>query len=233
MTKYEQIINDIKNKITRREYTENQVLPSEKEMCEYYSVSRITVRKAVNDLVNEGILYRVGRKGCFVKESANTKLSHVYSFTDAILNQGKIPTKRQLSFSKEKAGVTYAKLLGITEDESVYVIKSLYFANNQPYCINTSVLPESLFPKLEYFNFNDRSLYDVLKHFYHLHIVRKTQYITAIKGTEDIDTLLEIKNSNVPLLRVKATTFCIIDGVEKAFEYYDAYLTDILYYYVE
>lgn len=56
LSKYEMIKQDIQHKIEQLELKPNQILPSESELCEQYQVSRITVRKAIDDLVHEGLL---------------------------------------------------------------------------------------------------------------------------------------------------------------------------------
>lgn len=52
VSKYEMVKQDIQRKIEQSELKPNQILPSESELCEQYQVSRITVRKAVDDLVH-------------------------------------------------------------------------------------------------------------------------------------------------------------------------------------
>ena len=56
MTKYERIANDMKEKIESGVYKPNDQLPFEAEMCDHYGVSRITVKKAMDLLVNEGLV---------------------------------------------------------------------------------------------------------------------------------------------------------------------------------
>ena len=68
MTKYEVIKNEIKEQIEDNILKPNQVIASENEMCRHYDVSRVTVRKAIDELCAEGILYRIKGKGCFVGE---------------------------------------------------------------------------------------------------------------------------------------------------------------------
>ena len=58
MTKYEEIAEDIRQDIMNGKYNVNQQLPLEKEMCEYYNVSRITIKKAVDQLVSEGLVVK-------------------------------------------------------------------------------------------------------------------------------------------------------------------------------
>lgn len=233
LPKYEMIKQNIRKQIEQFELKPNQVIGSESALCEEYQVSRITVRKAIDDLVQEGLLYRIKGKGCFVRERESQKLSRIYSFTEAIINEGKEPSKKQLSLIKQKAGKEYAGRMGITEEDSVYVIRSLYFADGQPYSINTSVLPEALFPRLECFNFNNNSLYDVLKTFYHLSLTKVQQTLAATLGTDEIRQYLSV-DERKPLLKINAISYCLCGEQEKIFEIYETYiLTDVLSYYVE
>ena len=59
---------EIKEQIEDNILKPNQVIASENEMCRHYDVSRVTVRKAIDELCAEGILYRIKGKGCFVRE---------------------------------------------------------------------------------------------------------------------------------------------------------------------
>lgn len=233
VAKYEIIKGELLQKIDLLEYKPNQVLPSESELCEKYQVSRITVRRAIDELVKENKLYKIKGKGCFVRENSVETLSRIHSFTEAIVHQGKTPGRKQLYFSKEKAGEEFAKLLELSPEDEVYRLSCLYLADDCAYCINSSVLPAGLFPKLESFNFNVCSLYDVLKSFYHLNISRVKQNIIATMGSEEIQKTLGLEEVK-PLLGIHATSYCLDENQEKPFEVYESYiLTDILSYTVE
>lgn len=231
--KYEMIKQDITKKIESSEYKSNQVIPSESELCAAYGVSRITVRKAIDELVHEGQLYRIKGKGSFVRDNASEGLSRIYSFTEAIVHQGRTPSKKLLSMTMAGADPDTAHKMGLKADDQVYVIKSLYFADGQPYCINTSMLPAKLFPKLELFDFNNHSLYEVLKSFYHLTFTKARQVLNATVGSREIHGYLDT-DERQPLLKINAVSFCLLDEVETVFEIYESYiLTDILSYFVE
>lgn len=117
MTKYEIIKQEIKEQIKDNILKPNQVIKSENEMCQCYKVSRVTVRKAIDELCAEGILYRIKGKGCFVRELADQKRSRIYSFTEAVRNEGKLPGKKQLSLEKKEADAYLADKLQIEEGE--------------------------------------------------------------------------------------------------------------------
>ncbi len=67
MTKYGKILTEIRKKISDGTYTINEKLPTEMELCEKYDVSRITVKRAIDQLVTEGLLVRRRGSGTFVK----------------------------------------------------------------------------------------------------------------------------------------------------------------------
>jgi GntR family transcriptional regulator len=67
MAKYEEIAEDIRNGILSGKYNPNEQLPLEKEMCEQYGVSRITIKKAVDELVTQGLVIKRRGSGTFVK----------------------------------------------------------------------------------------------------------------------------------------------------------------------
>ncbi|NBH83998.1 GntR family transcriptional regulator [bacterium C-53] len=233
VSKYEIIKREIREKITSMEYKPNQVLPSESELCEKYQVSRITVRRAVDDLVKENMLYRIKGKGCFVRENSIEGLSRIHSFTEAIIHEGKTPGREQIYFSREKAGEELAAKLELTGEDEVYRLKCLYLADGERYCVSTAVLPAEMFPKLESFNFNSCSLYDVLKTFYKLNISRVKQNIFATTGEAEIQQMLGLLHEK-PLLKIQATSYCLHENQEKPFEVYESYiLTDILSYTIE
>lgn len=67
---YYQLEGYLRRQIQSGHWQPNQQVPSEKQLCEYFSVSRTTVRQAVSHLVNEGLLYHVKGRGTFVRKPA-------------------------------------------------------------------------------------------------------------------------------------------------------------------
>jgi len=69
---YKQIVEDLKEKILTKELATDQQIPTELELSNEYGVSRITSKRALTELENEGLIYRIQGKGSFVKEQTNT-----------------------------------------------------------------------------------------------------------------------------------------------------------------
>ncbi|HUX87594.1 MAG TPA: GntR family transcriptional regulator [Chloroflexota bacterium] len=65
---YYQLEGFLRQQIESGQWQAGEQVPSEKQLCEYYTVSRTTVRQAVTNLVNEGLLYHVKGKGTFVRK---------------------------------------------------------------------------------------------------------------------------------------------------------------------
>lgn len=86
---YTQVKERLKDLIQSGKYPEGSKLPSEKELCEKYHVSRITVRKAIEQLETSGMIYSVHGKGTFVKNSTiNSSLMKVSTFGDTLAQKG-------------------------------------------------------------------------------------------------------------------------------------------------
>ncbi|HFJ8521870.1 TPA: GntR family transcriptional regulator, partial [Enterococcus faecium] len=90
---YLQLKEILKNKINTGEYPENTKIPAESELIESYEVSRITVRKAVEELVEEGYLLKKQGKGTFVnRHKVFRKIEYVMGFSESCKSNGFTPT---------------------------------------------------------------------------------------------------------------------------------------------
>lgn len=224
LLKYEKVKNDIDKKIAEGFWDENEVILSEHIMCEEYGVSRITIRRAIDELVQEGKLYRIKGKGCFVsKHKKDDQKFNICTFSGNIAKQGYVPTRNRLSWEIIEAEKELAELLGIEEKDSVYVLKTLYRADGKPYCLNTSFIPVDLFPKLEYFDFDNNSLYQVLESFYDVEFSDVEKKIYAVNGDEETGKILE-NIDNSPLLKIDAIAKGRVANEERALEVYRAYM---------
>lgn len=124
-------------------------IPSERELCETYDVSRATVKQAVMDLVKEGLLYRIQGKGTFVAEPKHVQgLSTVSSFTQDMLKRGLQPSAKVLELKIVGAPRTVGKQLQLDQGQQVVKIKRIRYADGETALIETSHLPASRFKDL-------------------------------------------------------------------------------------
>lgn len=138
---YYQLKNIIIEKIKTKEWPLNTKIPTERELCEIYNVSRITVRKALNELEQEGYLHRKQGKGTYVKgQTYVQRLSSFYSFSEEIRKMGSVPSAQLLSYEVIDAGSEISQKLGIKPEDQVLAIRRLRLADNEPFAIETSYL---------------------------------------------------------------------------------------------
>ncbi len=142
---YEIIVHDIK----KGTFAEHDKLPSERELCERFEISRSTVRQAMNELEKDGYIYKEHGRGIFVSpKSFKQDLFKFYSFTDEMKKIGKTPTSKVLDFKKIKSDERLARKLGVKTNQNLYEFTRLRLADDEPIMLETSYLPMVRFPNL-------------------------------------------------------------------------------------
>lgn len=220
--KYFYIKKDILNKINEEIYKPDETIPPERELMEFYGVSRITVRKAVDELVSECHLYKVQGKGTYVKGNTRTTgLSFVTSCTEEIQQQGFTPTRKILSHKIEKCSKKLSHELEIEENTDVLHIERIYYADGEPviYCENYIV--KDYFPGIEDCDFNKQSLYEVIDKKYNANIVDSVRFIEAVAAYENVAEYLDIPEG-YPTLRFNGNTRASIGNKVAVFEVFNS-----------
>jgi GntR family transcriptional regulator len=161
---YSQLKEELLKKIKDGEWQSGQKIPTETELCGLYKLSRITVRKTIEELVHDGYMARFQGKGTFVTSvNFEQKLSKFYSFSEALLQKGKKEQVEMLSFSVEKADSNTAKQLAIDIDEKTFRIVRLRSVDNTIYALETSYIPVRLCPSLNKKAIIEKGLYNSMR----------------------------------------------------------------------
>ncbi|TDL31861.1 GntR family transcriptional regulator [Jeotgalibacillus sp. S-D1] len=146
---YVQIEENLRGKIREGSFKKGDPIPSERELTDTYKVSRMTVRQAIMNLVNEGLLYREKGKGTFVSdEKIEQPLQGLTSFTEDMLSRGMEPSNELLSFETLTPSPDIANKLHIQNMEEVYLVKRIRHADRRPMAIESTYIPVKLFPSL-------------------------------------------------------------------------------------
>ncbi len=161
---YQQIENDIKDKIIRGEYQAGQMLPSESKFCELYQVSRVTIRNAISDLVEQGILIRKHGKGTFVEnQKIPTNLITFSGFT-TICRENNIKINTHiLCVRRQEASMYDIRALKLKEGADIVYIKRIRYADGHPVIIEHVQLPYREYAFLLNEDLEDRSLYKTIE----------------------------------------------------------------------
>lgn len=164
---YLQLMDIIIEMIKEDNLKENTQLPSERELCELYDISRSTVRQAIQELEREGYIYKVQGKGTFVSPKRYEQdLLEFYSFTEEMKKLNKTPTSRVLDFEIIKADEKIARKLKINIGDKVYVFTRLRLADDEPMMLETSYVPVDRFPNLTKQQLQEKAMYDIFKEEY-------------------------------------------------------------------
>ncbi|MEV0200263.1 GntR family transcriptional regulator [Nonomuraea sp. NPDC050691] len=161
--KYFQLREILLDLIDSDELSIGAAIPSERELCQRFGLSRMTVRQAVDHLVSEGRLHRVPGKGTFVARPKIELALQLTSFTDDMRARGMEPGSRDLDRRIVRASAHLAKELGIQPGEEVHFIERLRTADGEPLSIERAHIPVRLAPGLGDLDLADKSLYELLE----------------------------------------------------------------------
>ncbi|WP_283138456.1 GntR family transcriptional regulator [Rhizohabitans arisaemae] len=187
-------------------------IPSERDLSQRYSLSRMTVRQAVDHLVSEGRLNRIAGKGTFVARPKLEMALALTSFSEDMRARGLDPGSRDLDRRVIRASAHLARELCIEPGDRVHFIERLRTADGEPLCIERSHIPIALAPDLASIDLTGRSLYRILRSRYGISPDAGEQTIDAgIADPSDADLLKLNRGSAVLLLqrRSYASGTCI------------------------
>jgi len=189
-----QMADALREQIRRHELLPKDRLPSERELCELYNISRITVRKALGTLNQEGLIQSTVGKGNFVAQAAFTEeLQPLSSFTQDLARRGMQASSVTLSQAIIPADDHLAEKLSIPRGAEVVSLNRLRLADGLPIAVQHTQLPHHLCRNLLRFNFSDRSLYDILQGEYGLVLTRSDTDMMAALAQSDEANLLKLK----------------------------------------
>ena len=164
---YLAIRRSITERIERGEYASGCALPSEHELAEEFGVARLTIRKAIDDLVARGTIRRIQGKGAYVTMRLPMHGELLSGFREVARSQYANPSVRLLATGKRMAGPYYARLFGIDPDDELYTIRRLNSVNDMPFSIENTFIPLRLFPGIEEVDISVFSLYETYASFGH------------------------------------------------------------------
>ncbi len=215
---YYQLKEIIYKSIKTEEIKPGQILSPERELCTKYQVSRITVRKAMDLLVQEGLIYREKGRGTFVAKPPLEQPAQIISFTEQMERKGLKSSTRVLEtkiFSWDKE---IADCLSLNVDEEIVLVKRLRLANDEPVALESSYLPHKLYPQVLTEDLTS-SLTKITEQKYHLCLARATQVVKAEPVFGEKAKILKVKAGS-PVLLVKRISF-LADN--RSAEYLEAY----------
>ncbi|KRM95943.1 GntR family transcriptional regulator [Liquorilactobacillus aquaticus DSM 21051] len=201
---YIQIHNDIKRSIESGKWQIGDRIPSERELAVNFGVSRMTLRQAVQTLVEEGILERHVGSGTYVaRQKVQEKMSGVTSFTELTKAQGKIPSSKTISYHIATPSLSEMEKLQLNEKEPVLRMERIRYADETPICFEVATVPQALVKKYNKEQVTS-SLYRVLEENGYA-IGHAEQTVSAMLASEKIADYLEVRRGDA-ILRLRQIT---------------------------
>jgi GntR family transcriptional regulator len=146
---YQQLQRGLRKAIELKLLAPEDALPPERDLAEEFQVSRITVRKALDGLVSEGLLTRRQGSGTYVASRVEKSFSKLSSFTEDMSTRGRTP--RSVWLKKTQGTVTpeEAMATGFSPGTPVYRFNRLRFADDVPMSLEYCTIPTFCLPSLD------------------------------------------------------------------------------------
>lgn len=204
---YHQLRQALLEPLEQGHWREGDLIPTEREICEAYNVSRITVRRAINELVREGYLVSQQGKGTFVaRPKVQRELTQLRSFSEELAAAGLRAGSRLLSLRQEPALGDVAAALQLSVGAWVWIVERLRLIEEEPTILSISHLrlpPQVTLTAAEIEA--EVSLWRLLRR-QGVTFARSELTIQAIAGSDRENELLEAAPGS-PLLLVESTIY--------------------------
>jgi len=222
---YFQIAERLRGEMQNHKMRPGDLLTTDERVQREFGVSRATARKALDELVDEGLVERVTGKGTFLtKPRLQVPLPLMLSFTEELERRGLRPRTQVVSVGWAAAGERAGHALGLPAKTRVLRLERIRYADNQPVLHTVDVLPESLAvdPEQDF----SGSLYRLIES-HGVRLAECQNIITASVTNPRLSRLLQVK-AGFPVLALRRTSY---DAEGRPVLYEDATCRGDLYSY--
>ncbi|MDO6657411.1 GntR family transcriptional regulator [Anaerobacillus sp. 1_MG-2023] len=190
---------------------EGDMLPIESEIEARYGVSRVTVRRTIDELVSEGIVEKKQGRGTFVQSKEIVQeAGTITSWTEEMKAKGKIIETKDLTISRISPSRSLREKLRVTNKERLLCLKRIRWADGEPIAIMINYIREKYVPDLMERGLSTESLYDVLENEYHLTLEQADEVIRARNASDLEASALRIPPEDA-VLHISRTSY-LSDG---------------------
>ena len=220
---YDILHRDIKNGVYKR----GALLPTENELVDRYGISRVTVRKAMDLLMNDGLIGKRRGYGTFVQSpKVEQTLTRVLHFSNEMEKRGRQTSTSMLSNRVLPATKVMAEALAIPEGTDLIQVSRLRYADGVPMCMENAFLIRERCPLVANEDFTDSSLRSFLITEYNIVWRYARQKIYAVKATAKLARHLKVSPGD-PFIYVERVSY---DQFDVPGEYLQAYYRGDSYY---
>jgi GntR family transcriptional regulator len=203
---YVQLKEEIINAIAQGVFGAGDQLPSQRSLCGQYGMSHMTVRRAISELINDGVIYAIPGKGIYVAErKQDAEAGPLIGFTEDMARRGMIASSRVLAAEITNASTVLARTLEVDVGEPLVYLRRLRLANDEPMAVQTSYLPHALCPGLLDYDLSSNSLFSLLRDRYQLALADSQVAVESALADEEMENLLGLERPAALLITEQLT----------------------------
>jgi len=204
---YRQLYDMLRQQIDAGVLKIGDPLPTEEQFTETYNISRVTTRKALQLLTDEGLLIRHPGKGTYINaQKTEENLQSLRGFAELMIEQHPSQIMEIKGFEITPAPAPVAELLHLSREERILRIRRRHVIHGRPVALAIIDLPYTLGSLLTPHDVATRTIYDLLANKAHVSIKRAVQRISATAANEEVTALLGVE-IGAPLLVVRRVTY--------------------------
>lgn len=203
---YHQVKESLALQIASGRWRAGEELPSEADLCGFYGVSRGTLRRAISDLSQQGLVSSRQGRGTFVSRP---------KFEGSILGSYRLFREKGVKHDPESIvrrcerrtiRDELREMFGLPADAEVYEVERVQFMDRVPMTIHTSVFPADLVPGLERVDLSQQTIYEILEEKFDLFFVGADETLEPATADEYVARALNI-GVGTPLFSVERRSF--------------------------
>jgi GntR family transcriptional regulator len=191
---YVQIAEGLLDRIESGELKSGDRLPSERELSEKLGVNRMTLRRALRVIEDQGLLVRRRGSGTYVAEpKIEWHAGRLIPFTRGAQRRGYTPGAKVVLFEQRPVEAAVAKELGLSVSAPVYYVHRLRFVSQEPVLLERFTVPAERFSGFEHYDLAQRSLYEVMESEYGVSVSCARQSLEPVVASEYEAELLGVR----------------------------------------
>ena len=196
--KYKKLFTDIQEKIISGEWFNKMLMPTEYELCKLYGVSRITVRRAMSDLEEIGLISKVQGKGTFVSHEIVRSGENWQGFSDHMYELGYSVQTRLLKKEIISASNDIIMKLKMDHEDSkkVWHFTRVRLVDNKPVAVMNSYIREGIGNLMDKYDLENEAFYNLFEKITGKKVAYADSTVTAIIPNMVICKLLSVKNGS-------------------------------------
>ena len=206
---HKQISEWLKKQIEENKFLTNEKLPSESELSEKFDVSRVTVRRALQTLENNKLIYRCQGIGSFVNDQrSHQNFASLNDFMEDMEGSGMKAASKLLSFRHEDADERIGAILSLKENKKVVRVERIRLADEEPVAFDITWMPLFYGQLLEGYDLESSTIFRILETDFDIPILKGCYRIDAAMSNSELASYLNVE-PGIPLVLMERISYTI------------------------